>query len=155
MEFDELKNKYSESAKKYNLPSFEELNEEFEIYKIDKDSDTILRSVIKALLEKVVNSLNFIEMLLNPMNAPRMYQIYIKTMGPEDRESIGRIYNELSTISMLSLEREIDYSEKAEAELISTVVKIWKKLKPDFRKIFNNIKKPSNGSIRRERNYFG
>ena len=72
MELKDLKKEYSDLAEKYKLPSFKELNENFEIEKIDKDTEILLRDVRKVMMEKIVNSLGFLEMFLNPMNAPRM-----------------------------------------------------------------------------------
>ncbi|MBU0761220.1 MAG: hypothetical protein KJ600_02930 [Nanoarchaeota archaeon] len=155
MEFDELKDEYVKFVEKYNLPSFQELDEDFEVGKIDRESDTLLRAIRKVMMEKIVNSLGFMEMLLNPMNAPRMYLSYIRAMGDGDKKIINKIYVEFSELSVLSLEREIDYDEKAEAELIKKVFEVWGELKPDFRKMFANMKKPNNDLAKKERSYFG
>ncbi|MBI2451525.1 hypothetical protein HYV50_00435 [Candidatus Pacearchaeota archaeon] len=156
MDLKDLKKDYEKLQSKYKLPRFEELNENFEIEKIERNSDGLLRVIRKIMMEKIVNSLGFIEMLLNPMNAPRMYFSYIKAMNGEDRKSIENIYENLSKVSLFSLEREIDYNEKGEAELIKTISKTWQELKPDFRKILDNLKAPSNVLAKKgERSYFG
>ncbi len=155
MELDELKKEYSKLEKKYSLPKFKELEENFEIGKLDKETDTLLRSIRKVMIEKIINSINFIEMLLNPMNAPRMYFNYIRSMNSEDKNTIEKIYTILSGISLISLEREIDYSEKGEADLIKAILKSWNDVKPEFRKIVERIKSPNLTVVRKERNYFG
>ena len=155
MEIEELRKEYLSLEKKYKLPSFQELNENFEIGKVDRDVGALLRAIRKAMMEKIVNSMSFVEMLLNPMHAPRMYHLYIRTMSAEDKKSIDKIYDEFSNISMLSLEREIDYSEKEEAELIKKVFAVWSNLKSEFRKILVNMKKPTDNSVKKERSYFG
>ena len=155
MELDELKKEYSKLEKKYSLPKFKELEENFEIGKLDKETDTLLRSIRKVMIEKIINSINFIEMLLNPMNAPRMYFNYIRSMNSEDKNTIEKSYTILSGISLISLEREIDYSEKGEADLIKAILKSWNDVKPEFRKIVERIKSPNLTVVRKERNYFG
>ena len=55
---------YEGFEKKYDLPKFTELNGDFEIDKIDKESQYFLRVIRKVMMEKVVNSLNFLEMLI-------------------------------------------------------------------------------------------
>lgn len=155
MELDELKKEYSKYEKKYKLPSFAKLNEDFEIDKIERESDCFIRIVRKTMIEKVVNSINFLEMLLNPVNAPRLYLSYIKSMTSEDRENIDKIYSALADISIISLDLEIDYSEKAEAELIIKMSEAWNSIKPNFRKIMANMKNPVSIANRKEKSYFG
>ena len=47
----EIKKKYEELAKKYNIPSFDEINNEFEIALIDEES-IILREIRRKITEK-------------------------------------------------------------------------------------------------------
>lgn len=155
MELKDLKSLYSEIGKKYDLPSFKELNENFEIEKIDRSSETLLRIIRKAMMEKILSSLGFVEMLLNPMNSPRMYLSYIRSMGQEDKEVIDKIYSFFSEVSIAALEAEIDYNEKKEAELIKSILATWKKAQPEFRKILSKMKSPSNNKVKKERSYFG
>src|SRR3989344_3720844 len=121
MELKDLKVNYGKVEAKYKLPSFKELNENFEIDKIDRESDTLLRVIRKVMMEKIVNSLGFLEMLLNPMNIPRMYLPFMKAMNFDDKKIIEKIYSEFSDLSMSSLESEVDYQEKMEAELIKKI----------------------------------
>lgn len=154
MKLKELKKEYLRLEKKYKLPKFIELNRDFEIDKLDKDTDLLLRAVRKLMMEKIVNSMSFLEMLVNPVNAPRMYIPYVRTMSLEDRKIIDKIYVELAGLTLLSLELEIESNEKNEADVIKRAFSVWQGLKPVFRIILNNIKKPRNFE-KRERSYFG
>lgn len=151
-----MKREYEKLAKKYDLPSFEKLNCDFEIDKLDKDTDFLLRAIRKLIMEKVVNSMSFLDMLINPVNAPRMYLPYIRVMSADDRKTIDEIYSALADLSVLSLDLEIDSNEKGEAELIKKVYDKWNSLKDGFRKILGNMKAPKNlNNNRKERSYFG
>jgi len=150
-----LRKAYAKLAGKYDLPGFDELNEGFEIAKIDRDVGTLLRAVRKTMMEKIVNSLSFVEMLLNPVGLPRMYMAYVKVMSVDDKKKLDGIYSELSTLSLLSLEREIEYSEKGEAELINKVCKVWNSVNGDFVRLLGKIRKPRAESVKKERSYFG
>ena len=121
IEIKELKEGYAEFEKKYKLPSFIDLNRDFELDKIDKKSDFMLRVIRKNVMEKVINSIGFLEMLLNPMNAPRVYYFYIKSMTVQEKQLIEDIYTKLAELSLSSLELEVDYSEKEEAEIYEGV----------------------------------
>jgi len=150
-----LKKEYSVLAVKYKLPKFKELNEDFEIEKCDKQSETLLRLIRKLMMEKVISSLGFVEMLLNPMNAPRMYLSYIHRIDAEDKKSIEKIYAKFAEISVIALECEIDYNEKSEAKLIRSIFDAWQEMKPEFRKILTHMKHPNNKVEKVQKSYFG
>ncbi|MEI6849733.1 MAG: hypothetical protein WCK29_01715 [archaeon] len=155
MEIKDLKREYELLEKKYKLPSFKELNENFEIDKIDKDSDLIIRTIRKVIMEKLINSINFLEFLINPVNAPRMYMNYLKNISVADKEIIDEIYSAFAKISLDSLDLEVNYSEKNEAELIINVNKLWNEKKSNFSKILAHIKSPQPQEARKEKSYFG
>lgn len=154
MELKDFKKDYSKYIEKYKLPKFEELNEDFEIDKLEKDTDYLLRAIRKLMMEKIVNSVNFLEMLLNPVNMPRMYLPYIKTMSMEDKQVIDSLYDSLAKLTLISLDLEIGFSEDGEAELIKKIFSEWRVLKPDFKKIISGINNPR-AAVKRERSYFG
>ena len=155
MRLEDLKKRYAEEDKKYKLPSFVDLNKDFEIYKAGKDADCLLRSVRKVMMDKVVNAMGFLEMFLTAANVPRMYLHYLKTMTTEDRASVDVMYNKLAALSIMSLQLELEYSEKGEAELIKSLFKVWQDIKPGFKKLLANIQKPTNDVSKKERSYFG
>jgi hypothetical protein len=156
MEVEELKKEYFVLAKKHSLPDFKKLNEDFEIDKIERKSDCMLRAIRKAMMDKIINSVGFFDMLLNPGNAPRMYLNFIKNMNSDDKEIIGIIYAKLAELSLISLELEVEYNENGEAGLINKTFQEWVKIKPEFSKILAKIRKPSESdSIRKEKSYFG
>lgn len=154
MKLEELKKNYSILEKKYKLPSFKELNEDFGIEILRKGEELLLRSIRKVMLEKIVNSLGFVEMLLNPINAPRMYFVYLKSVSSEDKKDIEKIYSVLSDVVLASSKLEIEYSEKGEAEMIIRIVKDWNSVKPLFIRVIEHMQKPVSQATR-EKSYFG
>ena len=155
MNLDAIKTQYEREAKRYSLPSFKELNDFFELDKIKKESDNFIRTVRKTMMEKVVNTLGFIDMLLNPVNAPRMYFQYLKSLTESEKEDLDNIYKVLAHLSILSLEREISYNEKAEADLVKKIFKDWRTLAPEFERMTKKMKAPINSPNRKEKSYFG
>lgn len=150
-----MKKEYGKLIKKYGLPKFSKLNENFEIEKIDKESEILLRNVRKVMMEKIVNSLGFLEMFLNPVNVPRMYLAYMKSMGVEEGKCVEIIYGKFADLNVLALEGEIIYDEKKEAEIVKKIFEVWVSVKPEFMKLFEGMKKPNNSVDKRERSYFG
>lgn len=155
MKIKELKEKYGVLAKKYKMPSFEELNENFEIEAIRKESEMLLRVIRKVMMAKITNFLNFIEMIQNPVNAPRFYFAYIKAMSSEDKRELEKIYGELADVYLEALDLEVSYDEKSEAEMADKIYKSWDKIKPRFRKIIAGMKGAGSAGNSREKTYFG
>jgi len=154
MKLEELKKSYSILEKKYSLPSFSELNEGFGIEILRKGEELLLRSIRKTMLDKIVNSLGFAEMLLNPANAPRMYFVYLKSMTVEDKKDIEKIYSVLSDIVLASSKLEIEYSEKGEAVMINKIVKDWNSIQPLFINVIEHMQNPVSTPTK-EKSYFG
>jgi hypothetical protein len=155
MELEELTKEYTVLSKKYNLPSFKEINENFEIDKIDRKTETLLRLIRKIMMEKIVNSLQFLDLLLNPVNAPRIYQKYIKNMNAEDKDDLEKIYSNFGDLSIQSLSLEIDYSEQKEAETILKISAAWNSMKPTFRKVLSVFNRAEKAESKKEKSYFG
>lgn len=156
MSLKEFKEKYKVYEKKYGLPNFKELNEDFEIEKVaDKDSDCFLRIVRKAMMEKIVNFLGFLEMLMNPVSAPRVYHYYIGNMQGNDKKAIEEVYKNFGDLSLNALALEAEYSEKTEAEMIKSIGKRWNEMRPRIKEILSGIRNPGNNAVRKEKTYFG
>lgn len=155
MELIELKKRYEVLAKKYSLPSFDAINAVFEIEKIDHDSDCLLRVVRKVMSEKLFSTLSFLELLLNPVSAPRVYVPYIKQMTLADKQLVETLYESIGTLSLRSLILEVEYKEKAEAELIIEIYKTWRAVAPELTVLMKSVCKPSQQMSKKERTYFG
>jgi dsDNA-specific endonuclease/ATPase MutS2 len=155
MELKSIKKEYDALARKYNLPNFSKLNEELEVERVNHETETVLRAVRKAMMEKIINMLGFLEMFINPVNVPRMYMPYIKAIDVEDKKEIDTIYEDFSAITMEGLDLEVDYSEKAEADFIRKVFEKWNSVKPSMRSIMANMRRPKSEDNKRERNYYG
>jgi hypothetical protein len=152
-----LKEDYKRIQEKYNLPSFESLNEDFAIEKIAEiETDFLVREVTKAMAEKFSNYMHFVEMILNPVNSPLFVFSIIKTLGENEMKKFNEIYKELAKIEVRLIELDVDFSEERESIFIKETYEIWKKMKKSFIEIIEKIK--SNWDNKHEENtkaYFG
>ena len=106
-------------------------------------------------MEKIINSMSFVEILLNNVNPPKIYYVYIKNMSLEERKELERVYDILSRLSIDSLSLEIDSNDKLEAELIKKACKEWSLLKPFFKKVILSMRNPVLQNNKKEKSYFG
>lgn len=156
MNLKEFKTNYDNIKKKYSLPSFQELNENFEIDKIDKESEILIKEIRKAMMEKIVGYVRFAEMLLNSSNAPPSFMIFVKDVRTEEKKALQEIYGKLVQLEIESLSLDISYSEPQEAAAIKEILKIWQEMKPNLQKIISMLKRNwTSVSEKKEKSYYG
>lgn len=138
---EELKEKYSELQTKFDLPSFQEMNEEFGIEKTDVEKfDILIREIRKYTVDKILNYMRFIENILNPSNASVFIFSVIKTLDNEDKEKLTEIYKKFSKIELDLIEIELKFSEEKEVEFIKKTYSIWKEVQEELLDIFSKIR---------------
>ncbi len=130
---EELKKDYEPFKLKYKLPDFRQLNEEFDIEKVAEiETDFLLREIRKNIMDKVIAYLRFVEMLLNPSNAPLFFMSLVKGFESQDKRILERIYEKLGHFEIDVIELDCRYSEKEEAEMINKITKEWKTISDDM-----------------------
>ncbi len=154
---EKLKKNYKVLEEKFGLPSFNELNEDFQIEHIElASSDFLVREVRRMISEKLVGYLKFIETLMNPSGAPFFVYSIIKPFGKSEKEKLGEFYKKLAKRQIEIIKLDLVYDVKKEVIFIKEVFSEWKKMKSEIFDIIsfaeaNMDKKYDNGS----RAYFG
>ncbi len=156
-DLEKLKEDYNKIRDKYALPSFDELNKEFNIEKIaENETDFLLREIRKFIAEKSSNYLRFIEVVLNPANAPMFIFSVVKSLGSEDREKLTEIYKQLSKNEIELIGLDVEFSEEKDAAFIKEFYRLWQEIKKELLRIIDAIKKNwDNKSEMRGKDYFG
>ena len=154
---EKLKKQYEILRKKYSLPSFQELNEDFDIEKLqDKETDILSREVRRVMVERNLSYLRFIEMFLNPTNAPVFFLALVKTMDVKDKAALNEIYLKLGKFELESIKLDNEYDEKKDAEFIKNFYKQWQEIKQGFGKLMENLEKSWEKEVKKgERGYLG
>jgi len=152
-----LKRDYEKLRKKYALPGFKQLNEEFEIEKIaEHETDFVLREIRKHMMDKLIAYLRFIEMLLNPSNAPIFFFALVKGMTAGDKKLLDNLYERLGEFEIDVIALDCRYDEKEEADFINKVVLKWKGIADDMLTLSETLKRNwKQKSGKNERGYFG
>jgi hypothetical protein len=136
-----LKEKYRILQLKYNLPSFEKLNEDFQIEKTtESETDFVLKEVRKSVTDKFFNYLRFIESILTPTNAPMFVFAITKTLGIKEREKMIELYKRIAKVDIDLIELDIEYSEEKEANAIKKYYEMWQGIKKELLEIVGVIK---------------
>lgn len=154
---DKLKENYAKFQKKYSLPSFDDLNEEFSIEKIaDHETDYLLREVRKVVAEKVFNYLRTVETLINPTSAPMFVFSIVKSLKEADKKILTDIYKELAKNELELIKLDLRYSEEKEGKFIKETYKMWEKNSKILLQIIEGVEKNwDNKSEMSGKSYFG
>lgn len=155
-DIESLKANYDLLKKKYSLPEFKFLNENFEIENIDPESEIILKAIRKHVTEKVFYVLRSLETFMNPSNAPMFIFDIIKMLSESEKELIKNLYNRIVVYEVEAFGLEAEYDEKNEAEFIKRVSLDWKDISLDLKKIYSAMKISDTREAKKsEKSYFG
>ncbi len=124
---------YIKLRKKYDLPSYEELDKEFEIWEISPKNPYPLREVRRYMVDKFYEVVKLLEKVLYTPDATVIDLYESSTFTKED---LQRVFNILKKLALLLREAdllELDYSEEKEAEWIKRAYEEWKKIKEEIR----------------------
>ena len=152
-----LKREYETLRKKYILPDFKSLNEDFQIEKIaESETEMLIREIRKFMADKMLNYLRFLENLLNPVNSPMSIFSIVKLLNNEEKKEISEIYKKLLEKEIQIIELDLSFDEKKEAEFIKNSCEFWQTIKKDLLKVIREINKKWDDKFEaNDKGYFG
>lgn len=154
---EKLKRDYEEIKKKYSLPDYKALNEEFDIEKLqDKETDMLLREVRRALTEKITSYLKFVEMFIAPGETPMFFLVLMKGLSISEKKILEELYTELGKMEIKALALDNLSDDKKEADFIKHVYAKWPNIKEKFAIIFSELEKSfEKTTLKKEKGYLG
>jgi len=152
-----LKQEYKKIQEKYNLPSFEELNEDFNIEKASEiEVELLIREIRRFMADKLSTYMRFIEAILNPVNVQMFIYSLIKSLETQEKEKLTEIYKKLSKKELKLIELDLKYSEEKEALFIRESYLMWQEMKKDLLEIFEKINNNWDNKVEsKNKDYFG
>lgn len=131
----DIQESYKKLQSKHKLPSFEELEDDFELSFIDyklKNDLLLLRSIRRKINEKVIFFCRIIEGLIYPQQASIISMIEGKQLTEDEKFNIEKFYKKLMYYERESLKLDVMPDEKKSAEYVINVNKLWKQFKVDM-----------------------
>lgn len=153
----ELKEDYNKLQKKYDLPSFEELNEDFQIEKISEaETDFLIREVRKLMSDKFSNYLRMIEAFLNPVSVPMFVFSIVKKLGTEEKNKLSEAYKTLAKLEIDLIELDVKFSEEKEVAFIKNAYAKWKNIQLELLGVVSSMKNNFENKFKvNGKSYFG
>jgi len=153
----DIKEQYKKLQKRYNLPSFEKLNEDFYIEKISgNETEILIREIRRHIADRIYGYLKVVEAIINPTSAPLFLMSIIKSIDEDEKKKIWGIYEKLIKNEVNLMEVDINFSEEKEADYIKEAYKTWQEIKKDMAEVIETVKKGKNqNSQSRKNDYLG
>jgi hypothetical protein len=131
---------YEQLSKKYKLPKLDELEEDFDVSKFEKeDAKFLARSMRRIIAEKIGAYSHFFEMLINPSSPPVFIYSFLKNITAKQKDEIKKIYEELAKVQVTLMKLDTVYSEKAEIDFINSFFHSWQKTKKEIYDLMTEI----------------
>ncbi len=129
MSIQELRKEYEKIKAKYKLPSFDYLDEEFEISTIKiEEQAKLIKAVLRAIANKISVFMSVLESVIDPSHQTMHDLIEKSNITDEEKQkmfalykTLGKLYHE-SFLVFLQDEKEITH-------YISMLVREWPKIK--------------------------
>jgi len=133
-----IKEEYNKLQKKYNLPNFEDMNNEFEIITIEK-IDFLLREIRRKISEKIELLAKLLEGILQPETTLTHFK-ESNIFSDEEREEVYGLFRSLMFFHRASIETALNENDKKTADFINSFWKKWTKIKNNLEKTVKKVK---------------
>ena len=152
-----LKKQFETAKERYSLPEFSKLNEDFDIERLqEKDTDLLVREIRRLVVEKNMAYLRFVEMFMNPSQAPMFFLSLVKNLSVQDTKLLEELYSKLGKYEILSLELDNEYSEAKEAEFIKKFFVEWQNVKKTVAGFLGKLRDSwDKKAVRSDKGYLG
>jgi 3-dehydroquinate dehydratase len=138
----DLKEVYKILQSRYSLPSFTELNKDFQIEKVTMiETELLLKEIRVCITNKFFSYLRFLESIINPANASMFVFAMAKTIEGKDKEKVITLYKQLSRLEVDFIDLDLEYSEQKEADAVKNYYQLWQEMKKELFSIVEVIKK--------------
>lgn len=128
------KEDYEKIREKYDFPSFEEVNEEFEISAIDVAKvNSIPRAILRIIGNRMGVFLNYLEPVISPNPQGLHAFIEVDNTSNDEKKKMFEFYKSLSYKYHKSYSLELTEDEESVVKEIKKILRDWGKIKKDFK----------------------
>lgn len=138
----DLKERYLVLQKKYKLPSFEDLNNEFELLSLPPLEEIAkpLSFIRRRISDRIAWACNLLQTLLQPNLGSFITMYEAGLFDKTEKNTISQLLRDLMILERESLCIDMDGTEEQDAQYILSVMKVWPQHKKELRKISEKMK---------------
>ena len=135
----EIEKEYNKLPKKYRLPKFKELNNEFEIGDLENTS-FLLRNVLRKIAEKLEFYANLINDVMQPDTSSLSSMHETRFFTDEEKNDMYSLFKKLMKTYRSIIELVLDNDEKKQAEFLNKFFKDWMSIKKEILSYLGKMK---------------
>jgi hypothetical protein len=129
---------YCKGLKKEGLPSFEEMDSEFDISEIEQGN--FARKISEKIAEKIKRFRELLEEYMHADGSSVAALNEIREMDDSDKDRISSSYKELILIDRNFMQVDLENNEEGFLQFIVNTIKAWNEVKPKLIEIIGKAK---------------
>jgi len=151
-----IEEEYNKISKKFKLPKFKEINEEFEIGDLEITS-FVLRNILRKIAEKLEFYANTINDLLQPDTSSLSSMHEIRFFSDDDKNNLFELFKKLMKTYRKIIILVLEHDEKKQADFLNNFVVDWLEIKKQLIVNMNKIEESWGKETTKEEDlgYFG
>jgi len=151
-----IKEIYTKFSKKYNLPEYNDINNELEISSIESE-DFLLRELRRKIVDRIDLVTTEISTIIQPSAESLTSMHECRFFDDKDKKKMIEIYKKLMMLSRQALEADISHEDKDDANVIIDFFKEWKSMRDDILAFMKTMKTcwEKETEIEEKMEYFG
>lgn len=151
-----VRDEYEKYRKKYNLPSFDSLDKEFDLSSVENEK-RVLREIRQAIRDRLEFGSNVLDTVCQPDTGSVTSMIECNFFTDSEKKKAFILSQKLMALWRTTTEAKLMNDEKTDVELIKTAYKEWPGIKDEILPFVKTMKERWKGkeSIPQELGYFG
>ena len=131
MPANEIEKQYNGLRKRFKLPEFKDIDEEFEISDLE-ETNFLLRAIIRRIAEKLDFYTTMLEEILQP-DTSNLYAMHETRFFDEDeKKRMYDLYRKLMNLNRKSIEVLLEHNEKDQADFMNKFLNEWREIKNEL-----------------------
>ena len=152
----EIEKEYAKLSKKFKLPKFKEIDNEFEISTLESPS-FLMRDILRKIEDKLIFYIDVIGNLVHP-DASSLSNMYeVRYFSDDEKDDIYNLFKKLMKVDRNIIEVVLKNDEKEQAAFLSKVFEDWMEIKKELLKYIVKMKESweKQSTIEEDTAYFG
>jgi|SRR3989344_4342059 len=152
---EELEKEYKNLAKKYSLPEFSKIHQDFELQYLEHKTQ-LLRAIRRRMYNRIGFYLQLLDIILYPTGQTPISSYESNFFSSEEKQELAHFYKLLMIYSRKSLQLDIESSDKKDAEYISEFFERNNIIKKQMKEIIKQMEEVWKKQVEKEEGgYFG
>lgn len=152
----EIEQEYAKLSKKYKLPKFKDIDNEFEISALDNEK-FLIKNILRSISEKLEFYIEFISNLVHPDGSSISSMYEIRFFSEDEKNDMYNLFKRLMKIDRNVIELVLKNDEKEQADFLNKFFSDWLNLKKELLKYIEKMKESweKQSTIEEDIGYFG